>query len=104
MCRSRAKEARKIVESLGPAYVKIGQTLSTRVDILPAAYIAELERLQDNVPVFHTTEARRVLEEGEWAGSAAGCALQGMPCCSAYCKAVVQPMSNTPAPGVTAVV
>ncbi len=38
------------LEKLGPAYVKIGQMLSTRVDILPVSYIRELEKLQDKVP------------------------------------------------------
>lgn len=91
VCHSRAKEARKIVESLGPAYVKIGQTLSTRVDILPAAYIAELERLQDNVPVFSTVEARRVLEEGEWRTVAGLVGNAGGECRSAHWDAEMWP-------------
>ena len=63
--KQRALQSRLLLESLGPAYVKIGQAMSTRVDMLPEAYVQELEKLQDNVPVFSTMEAREVLEEGE---------------------------------------
>ncbi len=41
---------RVALERLGGAYVKIGQLLSTRVDLLPAEYVKELEKLQDRVP------------------------------------------------------
>jgi len=44
------KRLRVALERLGGAYVKIGQLLSTRVDILPPEYIKELEKLQDRVP------------------------------------------------------
>jgi len=50
MRRSRPAHVREALEELGPAFVKLGQILSTRVDLLPPAYIAELERLQDQVP------------------------------------------------------
>jgi ubiquinone biosynthesis protein len=40
---------RKRLVELGPAYVKLGQVLSTRPDLLPEPYIRELERLQDDV-------------------------------------------------------
>lgn len=42
---------RRAIEELGPAYIKFGQTLSTREDLLPAGLILELKKLQDNVPV-----------------------------------------------------
>jgi len=49
---------RGAVERLGPAYVKIAQAVSTRVDILSPAYLVEIERLQDRVPPFPTTLVR----------------------------------------------
>lgn len=48
--RIRASHLRRALEELGPTFVKLGQILSTRVDLLPPVYIEELEKLQDNVP------------------------------------------------------
>src|SRR5213595_2996065 len=45
----RAAAFRKRLVELGPAYVKLGQVLSTRPDLLPETYIKELEQLQDDV-------------------------------------------------------
>ena len=45
----KAKEFRERLVELGPAYVKLGQILSTRPDLLPPAYIEELQHLQDSV-------------------------------------------------------
>ena len=42
---------------LGPTFIKIGQALGTRADLLPLAYVKELATLQDNVPAFSTAEA-----------------------------------------------
>ena len=43
--------------TLGPTFIKIGQALGTRGDLLPLAYIKELTTLQDQVPAFSTAEA-----------------------------------------------
>ncbi|TCP11022.1 2-octaprenylphenol hydroxylase [Crenobacter luteus] len=53
---------RLALEALGPIFVKFGQVLSTRRDLLPADYADELARLQDKVPPFPGEEARRVVE------------------------------------------
>lgn len=42
---------------LGPTFIKIGQTLGTRADLLPLAYVKEMSALQDQVPAFPTAEA-----------------------------------------------
>jgi len=48
----RAESLRAALEELGATYVKLGQLLSTRPDVLPEAYVEELERLQDAVGPF----------------------------------------------------
>lgn len=48
--------------SLGPTFIKIGQTLATRADILPVEYIKELSKLQDEVAPFSASEARSIIE------------------------------------------
>ena len=40
------------LEELGPTFIKLGQILSTRPDVIPEAFVRELEKLQDNVPSF----------------------------------------------------
>lgn len=54
---------RQALEELGPAFVKLGQVLSTRPDLLPPDYIAELEKLQDKVPPVAWEEVEKVLRE-----------------------------------------
>lgn len=56
-------EMRTTLEDLGPTYVKIGQIMSSRTDILPEAYCRELERLRSEVKPLAASEARRVIEE-----------------------------------------
>ena len=50
------------LERLGPTYVKLGQLMSTRADLLPPAYIAALSRLQDDVAPFPFEEVERIVE------------------------------------------
>src|SRR4051812_4721983 len=57
-----AKFRKRLVE-LGPAYVKLGQVLSTRPDLLPEVYIRELEKLQDDVDPIPYSEVERIVEE-----------------------------------------
>jgi ubiquinone biosynthesis protein len=45
-----AERVRMVVEELGPTFIKLGQILSTRGDMLPADFVRELEKLQDTVP------------------------------------------------------
>jgi ubiquinone biosynthesis protein len=51
------------VEKLGPTYIKLGQLLSTRPDILPPAYAESLERLQNECEPFPYADAERILNE-----------------------------------------
>jgi len=48
---------RESLIELGPTFIKIGQALGTRADLLPLAYVRELQKLQDQVPAFPTAEA-----------------------------------------------
>nr|MBN2277602.1 AarF/ABC1/UbiB kinase family protein [candidate division Zixibacteria bacterium] len=57
-----AERVRKILEELGPTFVKLAQILSTRPDLIPLEYIAEFTKLQDRVPVFPYEEVVKVIE------------------------------------------
>ncbi|HJH31297.1 MAG TPA: AarF/ABC1/UbiB kinase family protein [Methanosarcinaceae archaeon] len=60
--RSNAKKLRLAFEELGPTYIKLGQTLSKRPDMVPHSYIEELGKLQDNVKVLDFTRMRETFE------------------------------------------
>lgn len=60
---ARPIHLRLAFEELGPTFIKLGQILSMRSDLLPPAYIAELERLQDNVPADPFPLIRVVIEQ-----------------------------------------
>jgi predicted unusual protein kinase regulating ubiquinone biosynthesis (AarF/ABC1/UbiB family) len=60
------KNARKILEtfiSLGPVYIKLGQWLSSRADILPQPYLVELSKLQDSVPSAPFDQVKPIIEK-----------------------------------------
>ena len=59
---TNARRLRLAIEDLGPTFIKFGQILSTRSDILPLEYIEELSRLQDEVAPVSWDEARQVIE------------------------------------------
>ncbi len=52
-----AERMRLALEELGPTFIKLGQLLSTRPDVIPHAFVLEFEKLQDNVPSFSFEEA-----------------------------------------------
>mmetsp|Transcript_63702 Transcript_63702/g.197693 ORF Transcript_63702/g.197693 Transcript_63702/m.197693 type:complete len:762 (+) Transcript_63702:678-2963(+) len=58
----RADELTRILTDLGPTFIKIGQALSIRADLLPPAYLRSLTELQDRVPPFPTKEADAIIE------------------------------------------
>jgi ubiquinone biosynthesis protein len=62
--RPRAVRLRLALENLGPIFVKFGQMLSTRRDLMPADIADELAKLQDQVPPFSSAQAVAVLEKG----------------------------------------
>ena len=53
----------KDLESLGPTFIKLGQILSTRADLLPQAYLEALARLQDQVDPFPYADVERTIRE-----------------------------------------
>lgn len=60
---SRAERFRCVLEELGPTFVKAGQLLSTRPDLLPVDVLDELARLQDHVPSMPFSQVKEILED-----------------------------------------
>ena len=61
---SRGKRIRLALQDLGPVFIKFGQALSTRPDILPPDIATELTKLQDQVPSFSGEEATKIVKQG----------------------------------------
>src|SRR5919198_6330543 len=61
--RRHAGKALKTFIELGPSYIKLGQWLSTRVDILPEPYLEILAKLQDDVPPAAFSEVKPIIEK-----------------------------------------
>jgi predicted unusual protein kinase regulating ubiquinone biosynthesis (AarF/ABC1/UbiB family) len=61
--RKLAIESRKLITRLGPAFIKIGQALSTRPDIVPPVFMDELSELQDQLPPFPNEIAFQLIRE-----------------------------------------
>ena len=57
------ERAVRAIEDLGPAFIKLGQMLSTRPDLLPPEWLKAFSRLQDHVPPFPASEAHEVIRE-----------------------------------------
>jgi len=60
---SLAREAVSAMQQLGPTFIKLGQVLSIRPDVLSPVVMSELSSLQDNIATFNSDEARRIIEE-----------------------------------------
>jgi predicted unusual protein kinase regulating ubiquinone biosynthesis (AarF/ABC1/UbiB family) len=61
--RARARECAELLAQLGPAFIKAGQALSTRPDIIPPVLLEELAQLQDQLPGFDSGLAMACIEE-----------------------------------------
>lgn len=61
--KARAEAFASALKNMGPTYVKFGQLLSTRPDIVPQEYISALESLQDDLEPFTFAEVERIVEE-----------------------------------------
>ncbi len=60
----RGPRLRQALEELGPVFIKFGQMLSTRRDLMPGDIADELARLQDQVPAFPAPQSRGIIEKG----------------------------------------
>jgi len=61
--KSTPERLREAFEELGPAFIKLGQLLSTRQDLIPESFVEELVKLQDNVPALGFEVVREVVEK-----------------------------------------
>jgi ubiquinone biosynthesis protein len=59
---SKPQGLRMALEELGPTYIKLGQVLSTRPDLVPVDFVSELSRLQDKVPPFPFGAVKKIIE------------------------------------------
>ncbi|MBX3221882.1 MAG: hypothetical protein KF795_15295 [Labilithrix sp.] len=59
---STAERIRLVIQDLGPSFIKLGQIMSTRNDLLPPDVIAELKKLQDDVPPVPFEDIKKVIE------------------------------------------
>ena len=59
---SRPERVRMALQELGPTFVKLGQILSTRPDLIPLEYVQELSKLQDDVPSFPYDDVREIVK------------------------------------------
>jgi ubiquinone biosynthesis protein len=59
---TRAERTRLALEELGPTFIKLGQILSTRPDLIPLSYVQELSKLQDHVSPFSYDEVREIIK------------------------------------------
>ena len=60
---SRPERLRLVFEELGPTFIKLGQLLSTRPDLIPADFLDELAKLQDDIPPFSLAEVHAIFKE-----------------------------------------
>jgi ubiquinone biosynthesis protein len=80
---SRGRRLRLALEELGPVFIKFGQLMSTRRDILPLDIADELARLQDDVPPFPGSDAQQLIESSI-----------GMPIEAAFSHFETEPMAS----------
>lgn len=59
----RGQELAQLLTKLGPTFIKVGQSLSIRTDLLSPAYVRGLSSLQDQVPPFSSKDAQKILEQ-----------------------------------------